>query len=430
MTTLKTSHAVSRSSELLSCARTALKIAQTSPSPEQQWLLSITGTQLHLHDADASPSHTDMQVLLEDGLTLLRQMKHSLMTLGSLVKRRGHTNDPTEEISRALRQFEEDAKELSSLQLMITQQLVVVSQQQKRHYDLVSAWLQAVASQQTQQLKEVIKTRGAVLQHQAQRRKMLNPTKASSAVSSKPQSSSSCFRPSSSISSSPLFTMTGNNAPVSNGNNNINSNNNHMARQLTPTNVGTTTCASAPSSYGYTGYGGGYSGAGGGGYSGGGGSSSNGYGAGGGIGYGGGYYYSADATATTGMRQRNKAGSNYTTTTNGNAQNTTTVDTTTMQLQIQERQERRQTQSRLESARQAEKTLVELGTLFGKMSTLVAQQGEVLEKVEDDVEAALGDVTAGQEEIQVLYTIKKGNRALILKVFGILIFFILFMRLY
>ena len=64
------------------------------------------------------------------------------------------------------------------------------------------------------------------------------------------------------------------------------------------------------------------------------------------------------------------------------------------------------------------------------MSTLISQQGEVVNKVEDDVEAALGNVGAGEQEIQTLYTIKRGNRGLILKVFGILIFLIIFMRFY
>jgi syntaxin 5 len=295
-------------------------------------------------------------------------MKQSLTTLDSLVKRRGHTNDPTEEISRALRQFEDDAKELASLKVI---PLPLASSQQKRHYEFVSAWLQAVASQQTQQLKEVMKTRGAVLNDQAQRRKMLNPAKASS----KPQST---LRASSSISESPLFTMTGNGST--------------LQKSSLAANGGTT--SSAPSSYG------GYSGYGGNGFGG-----DNGYGG----GYGGGSGY-----GSTGMRQRKAA-------------HATEID---MQVQIQERQQKRQTQSRLESARQAEKSLAELSTLFGKMSTLIVQQGEVLEKVEDDVEAALGDVSAGEQEIQTLYKIKKGNRALILKVFGILIFFILFMRLY
>jgi syntaxin 5 len=122
------------------------------------------------------------------------------------------------------------------------------------------------------------------------------------------------------------------------------------------------------------------------------------------------------------MRQR-KA----TTTTTTPNNNNTDYD---MQVQLQEQQQRRDTRNRLQHARQAESTLAELGTLFGKMSSLISQQGEVLEKVEDDVEAALLDVSAGESEIQTLYTIKKGNRGLILKVFGILIFLIIFMRFY
>jgi uncharacterized protein with ParB-like and HNH nuclease domain len=46
------------------------------------------------------------------------------------------------------------------------------------------------------------------------------------------------------------------------------------------------------------------------------------------------------------------------------------------------------------------------------------------------VEAALVDVAAGQQEITTLYSIKKGNRALIIKTFALLIFFIVFMRFY
>jgi syntaxin 5 len=82
----------------------------------------------------------------------------------------------------------------------------------------------------------------------------------------------------------------------------------------------------------------------------------------------------------------------------------------------------------LDEARQAETALGELGTLFGKMSSLIVEQGETLEKIEDDVEAAHADVMAGQDEIAKLYSIKKGNRPLIIKTFAILIFLIIFMR--
>ena len=364
--TLSTSHAVSRSSELLSCAKTALKIANTNNNSADA---RMSPNELHLHSfTDAHDTH--VQALLEDGLTLLRQMKQSLEMLSSLVKRRGHTNDPTEEISFALSQWEEAAKELSHVQVI---PIPLRNKQQARHYEFVNAWLQAVAAQQASSLKEILKVRGAVLQEQAQRRKLLTSTKHTSRNTSN-QNNTAIH--------SPLFyatTMNTQNGP---------------ARQssLRPTNGTTHPPSSAPSSF-YGGYGASY----------------------GSSGYGG----ASQSMHNTGMRQRK-----------GTTHDNTTTQDATVQMQIQERQERRATKSRLESAKQAKSTLAELGTLFGKMSTLIVSQGEVLEKVEDDVEAAYGDVSAGEQEIQTLYSIKKGNRGLIVKVFLILIFFIIFMRLY
>jgi len=107
------------------------------------------------------------------------------------------------------------------------------------------------------------------------------------------------------------------------------------------------------------------------------------------------------------------------------------TDTYTQQQQLlQQRQLDRQTAQRRQEAQQAERSLAELGTVYGKMATLIHQQSDVMEKIEDDVEAAATDVRAGHGEITTLYSIKKGNRALILKVFGLLIFFIVFMRFY
>ena len=50
--------------------------------------------------------------------------------------------------------------------------------------------------------------------------------------------------------------------------------------------------------------------------------------------------------------------------------------------------------------------------------------------IEDDVEAAGLDIDAGHNELVKVYGMTKGNRGLILKVFGILIFLIIFMKLY
>lgn len=67
---------------------------------------------------------------------------------------------------------------------------------------------------------------------------------------------------------------------------------------------------------------------------------------------------------------------------------------------------------------------------FLRLQTLISEQSEQIDKIEDDVEAASFDVQAGQNSITEVYSLKKGNRPLILRVFGILIFVIIFMRFY
>ena len=154
---LSSSHAVSRSSELLSCAKTACKIAQNQQDEKDgMHSLQPSPNQLALHDLSAENTSSDLYifVLLEDGLCLLRQMKLSLNTLSSLVKRRGQTNDPTRDMQHHLHDFEHAARELSSIQIIPTP---LVSKQQGRHYQYVSQWLQGAANVYTTELKQVMK---------------------------------------------------------------------------------------------------------------------------------------------------------------------------------------------------------------------------------------------------------------------------------
>eukprot|EP00941_MAST-03F_sp_MAST-3F-sp1_P003745 g3745.t1 len=68
-----------------------------------------------------------------------------------------------------------------------------------------------------------------------------------------------------------------------------------------------------------------------------------------------------------------------------------------------------------------EKHVAELGKLFGKLTELVAAQGETVEHIDDNIENALDDVNAGQAELLKYYETISKNRTLILKVFGILV---------
>ncbi|GMI33348.1 hypothetical protein TeGR_g4291, partial [Tetraparma gracilis] len=98
------------------------------------------------------------------------------------------------------------------------------------------------------------------------------------------------------------------------------------------------------------------------------------------------------------------------------------------QQQQQQQQQRRTTANRLDEAHLVEKTLSDLTTMFSSLSNLIMQQGEALEKIEDDVVQAGLEVDSGASEINKTHSRKKGDRPLIIKVFAVLILLILIMK--
>jgi syntaxin 5 len=66
-----------------------------------------------------------------------------------------------------------------------------------------------------------------------------------------------------------------------------------------------------------------------------------------------------------------------------------------------------------------------MGKLFSQMSSLVLAQAETISRIEDDVEAGLEDTGEAHADLVYVHEVTKGNRGLILKVFGLLVFFIL-----
>jgi len=94
-------------------------------------------------------------------------------------------------------------------------------------------------------------------------------------------------------------------------------------------------------------------------------------------------------------------------------------------MQQVQREPQRDTASRLKDARAIEKAIVELGQTFSKMAGLVAAQGEVVVRIDDDMEMALEDVRKGHTEMENYLRIVRGNRAVIVKVFAVMIVFIL-----
>ena len=66
-----------------------------------------------------------------------------------------------------------------------------------------------------------------------------------------------------------------------------------------------------------------------------------------------------------------------------------------------------------------------MGQLFSQMAALISEQSEVISRIEDDVEAGLADTEEASKSMDRFYEVAKGNRAMILKVFALLIFFVL-----
>ena len=407
---------ISRSNELLSCCKTALKIAKRQQSSSQTddtaagWWSSIEVTDLRLYPVQYQ---TQVKPVLEEGLDVLRTMESELKHLEGLVRRRGQTNDPTAEIAKAVQRLERDTQELSALlETMVPHN---ARGQSKRHFESLKGWFQEHAQRQGERLQSILKTRAKVLEEQAQRRKQFQSTGAFNTKSlatsnplfqipkqqSSPQpaamsqanGSRSQSYPTAGPASPPRASNSSHDqSPGLQQSSSISSNGVTSSSNSRVFNGGGGYSLQSPSYYGGGGYGGGY-------------------GANGGV--------------SLGMRQRRTA---VVQPQPANQFHQTEAEQIRQQVQI--RQQQRQSQQRLEEAQQAEKSLAETVTLFAKMSNLISQQSETVSKIEDDIESAMMDVSAGQNEITTLYSIKKGNRALILKVFGLLIFFILFMRLY
>lgn len=80
--------------------------------------------------------------------------------------------------------------------------------------------------------------------------------------------------------------------------------------------------------------------------------------------------------------------------------------------------------ARADAVRQVESTIVELGQIFNQLATMVSEQGELVERIDANVEDTVTNMDAGQNQLMLYYNSIAGNRALILKVFAVLLAFL------
>lgn len=81
-------------------------------------------------------------------------------------------------------------------------------------------------------------------------------------------------------------------------------------------------------------------------------------------------------------------------------------------------------EARADAVRQVESTIVELGQIFNQLATMVSEQGEMVQRIDANVDDTVVNMEAGQNQLRIYYNSIAGNRALILKVFAALLVFL------
>lgn len=87
--------------------------------------------------------------------------------------------------------------------------------------------------------------------------------------------------------------------------------------------------------------------------------------------------------------------------------------------------------SRERAVTEVEKTIGELGTLFKRLATMISEQQEMVERIDEDVEEAVSTADRAHNLLVQAYEKASSNKALYMKLFGIfgafVLFFILFL---
>lgn len=83
-------------------------------------------------------------------------------------------------------------------------------------------------------------------------------------------------------------------------------------------------------------------------------------------------------------------------------------------------------QQRAETMHNIESTIVELGGIFQQLAHMVKEQDEAIGRIDANIQETEMNVEAGHREILKYFQNITGNRALMFKIFGVLIFFFIF----
>lgn len=82
--------------------------------------------------------------------------------------------------------------------------------------------------------------------------------------------------------------------------------------------------------------------------------------------------------------------------------------------------------SRADAVQSVQRTIGELGQMFQKMAVMVTSQEEMIQRIDHDVDDTTDNMNAAQDSLLKYFHHISSNRSLIIKVFAILIFFVVF----
>jgi syntaxin 5 len=82
-------------------------------------------------------------------------------------------------------------------------------------------------------------------------------------------------------------------------------------------------------------------------------------------------------------------------------------------------------QQRGEAIEAIERTINELGSIFGQLATMVSEQSEMIQRIDANTEDVVDNVQGAQRELLKYWSRVSGNRWLVVKMFGVLMIFFL-----
>lgn len=102
-----------------------------------------------------------------------------------------------------------------------------------------------------------------------------------------------------------------------------------------------------------------------------------------------------------------------------------TIPDSSQQMMLLEEQSNVYLQDRNRAVEAIESTINEVGNLFQQLATMVSEQGEVIQRIDTNVEDVSLNIEGAQRELLKYYRNISSNRWLMVKIFGILIVFFL-----